>query len=65
MNKILKNTQLAAATEGDPRWASVVARDPEADGTFYYSVKSTGVYCRPSCARPPSTAGERKLPHDA
>jgi AraC family transcriptional regulator, regulatory protein of adaptative response / methylated-DNA-[protein]-cysteine methyltransferase len=50
MNKILKNTQLAAATEGDPRWASVVARDPEADGTFYYSVKSTGVYCRPSCA---------------
>src|SRR5688500_4141639 len=50
MNKILKNTQLAAATEGDPRWASVVARDPEADGIFYYSVKSTGVYCRPSCA---------------
>jgi AraC family transcriptional regulator, regulatory protein of adaptative response / methylated-DNA-[protein]-cysteine methyltransferase len=50
MKMILKNTQLAAATEGDPRWASVIARDSEADGTFYYSVKTTGVYCRPSCA---------------
>lgn len=33
----------------DPRWAAVVARDAKADGTFYYSVKTTGVYCRPSC----------------
>ena len=31
------------------RWASVVARDPQTDGQFYYSVKTTGVYCRPSC----------------
>src|SRR5262245_55533182 len=33
----------------DPRWAAVVARDHRADGTFYYSVETTGVYCRPSC----------------
>jgi AraC family transcriptional regulator of adaptative response/methylated-DNA-[protein]-cysteine methyltransferase len=33
----------------DPRWAAVVARDPKADGKFFYSVKTTGVYCRPSC----------------
>lgn len=33
----------------DPRWAAVLARDPAADGRFYYSVASTGVYCRPSC----------------
>lgn len=33
----------------DPRWAAVVARDPEADGRFYYAVITTGVYCRPSC----------------
>lgn len=32
------------------RWAAVVERDPGADGAFYYSVKTTGVYCRPSCA---------------
>lgn len=29
---------------------AVVARDAKADGTFYYSVSTTGVYCRPSCA---------------
>jgi AraC family transcriptional regulator of adaptative response/methylated-DNA-[protein]-cysteine methyltransferase len=40
-------------TEQDPRWAAVVARDRAADGTFYYSVKTTGVYCRPSCAARP------------
>jgi AraC family transcriptional regulator of adaptative response/methylated-DNA-[protein]-cysteine methyltransferase len=37
-------------TEQDPRWSAVVARDRTADGAFYYSVKTTGVYCRPSCA---------------
>jgi AraC family transcriptional regulator of adaptative response/methylated-DNA-[protein]-cysteine methyltransferase len=33
----------------DPRWARVVARDSLADGEFWYSVSTTGVYCRPSC----------------
>ena len=40
----------AAETTNDPRWAAVVARDAAADGTFVYSVRTTGVYCRPSCA---------------
>lgn len=30
-------------------WAAVVARDAAFDGMFYYSVSTTGVYCRPSC----------------
>jgi len=34
----------------DPRWQTVLRRDKEADGTFVYAVRSTGVYCRPSCA---------------
>lgn len=38
----------------EARWAAVVARDPAADGVFYYSVRSTGVYCRPSCASRPA-----------
>ena len=38
------------ATALDPRWAAVVARDRAADGDFYYSVQTTGVYCHPSCA---------------
>lgn len=44
----------ATATLGDPRWAAVVARDPAADGQFFYAVKTTGVYCRPSCAARPA-----------
>lgn len=54
MNAMTKNEQLAAATVNDPRWAAVVARDSRADGTFYYSVRTTGVYCRPSCAARPA-----------
>lgn len=50
MNSISKVSQARSATQDDPRWAAVIARDSSADGTFYYSVKSTGVYCRPSCA---------------
>jgi len=46
----MNKSALAVATENDSRWASVVARDPAADGKFYYSVGTTGVYCRPSCA---------------
>jgi AraC family transcriptional regulator of adaptative response/methylated-DNA-[protein]-cysteine methyltransferase len=37
----------------EDRWAAVLRRDPKADGAFFYSVKTTGVYCRPTCgARP-------------
>lgn len=39
----------AVATAADPRWARVVARDRTADGQLWYSVATTGVYCRPSC----------------
>ena len=45
----LKKTPVTS-TEADPRWAAVVAKDHRADGRFYYAVKTTGVYCRPSCA---------------
>lgn len=37
------------ATERDPRWQSVLARDATADGSFVYAVRTSGVYCRPSC----------------
>ncbi|HTI67680.1 MAG TPA: bifunctional DNA-binding transcriptional regulator/O6-methylguanine-DNA methyltransferase Ada [Caulobacteraceae bacterium] len=39
-----------ATADRDALWAAVVARDPKADGRFFYSVRTTGVYCRPSCA---------------
>lgn len=40
----------AASVTADPRWAQLLARDPNADGLFIYSVETTGVYCKPSCA---------------
>jgi AraC family transcriptional regulator of adaptative response/methylated-DNA-[protein]-cysteine methyltransferase len=45
-----KKIKQADATRRDPRWAFVLARDVTADERFYYCVKTTGVYCRPSCA---------------
>jgi AraC family transcriptional regulator of adaptative response/methylated-DNA-[protein]-cysteine methyltransferase len=43
----------------DPRWARIVARDRTADGHFWYSVTTTGVYCRPSC--PSRTANPKNV----
>ncbi len=41
---------VATHLDDEDRWAAVVRRDRNADGRFYYSVRTTGVYCRPSCA---------------
>ena len=30
-------------------WAAVLARDGRYDGRLVYAVRSTGIYCRPSC----------------
>lgn len=48
MNFLMEKKTMS--TERDPRWSSVVHRDAAADGTFVYAVKTTGVYCRPSCS---------------
>jgi len=39
------------------QWQQVLARDQRADGQFFYAVKSTHIYCRPSC---PSRRPSRK-----
>ncbi|MFC7052118.1 bifunctional DNA-binding transcriptional regulator/O6-methylguanine-DNA methyltransferase Ada [Hansschlegelia quercus] len=50
----------ALRPDHDPRWPAVLRRDRGADGSFVYSVRTTGVYCRPSCpsrqARPENVA---------
>ena len=38
-----------AFSSDEARWEAVIQRDRAADGTFYYAVQTTGVYCRPSC----------------
>lgn len=44
---------MISAQGDDARWAQVQARDRAADGAFWCVVKTTAIYCRPSCpARP-------------
>lgn len=53
MTKTLKNkraTGKASYKTDDEKYNAVARRDKNADGKFYYSIKTTGVYCRPSCA---------------
>jgi AraC family transcriptional regulator of adaptative response/methylated-DNA-[protein]-cysteine methyltransferase len=50
MKTINRDAARAQATVNDPRWAAVRTHDPKSDGRFFYSVRSTGVYCRPGCA---------------
>jgi AraC family transcriptional regulator, regulatory protein of adaptative response / methylated-DNA-[protein]-cysteine methyltransferase len=39
------------------RWEAIVHRSSSADGTFLYGVKTTGIYCRPTCSsRQPNQA---------
>src|ERR1700740_961536 len=51
--------QMPLPVADDPRWARVLARDKTADGHFWYSVSTTGVYCRPSC--PSRTANPKNV----
>ncbi|WP_112288216.1 bifunctional DNA-binding transcriptional regulator/O6-methylguanine-DNA methyltransferase Ada [Rahnella sp. AN3-3W3] len=39
----------ASESVKDPRWQAVVSCDANADGKFVYAVKTTGIYCAPSC----------------
>ncbi len=40
---------MSKLTLDEARWAQVLARDSSADGTFVFAVRTTGIYCRPSC----------------
>jgi AraC family transcriptional regulator of adaptative response/methylated-DNA-[protein]-cysteine methyltransferase len=33
----------------ETQWQQVIARDARQDGRFVFAVRSTGIYCRPSC----------------
>lgn len=49
-----KSAPASAYQHDEQRWQAVTSRDPAADGSFYYAVRTTGVYCRPSCAARPA-----------
>jgi len=38
----------------DEKWQAVIGNDASYDGRFFYAVKTTGIFCRPSCkSKPP------------
>lgn len=39
----------AHTANSDPRWLAITARDSRANGSFVYAVKTTGIFCLPSC----------------
>ncbi|MBI4276903.1 MAG: bifunctional DNA-binding transcriptional regulator/O6-methylguanine-DNA methyltransferase Ada [Armatimonadetes bacterium] len=48
--KTTRRTSLESMTMDEDRcWHAVMARDRRSDGAFVYAVRSTGIYCRPSC----------------
>lgn len=49
MGPTLSAVQQPQARAEDAYWHATLARDQTADGTFVYAVRSTGIYCRPSC----------------
>jgi AraC family transcriptional regulator, regulatory protein of adaptative response / methylated-DNA-[protein]-cysteine methyltransferase len=53
----MKPQNLILSTDSDAavrRWAAVQQRDTAQDGHFVYAVRTTGVYCRPSCPSRPA-----------
>ncbi len=40
---------MVAGLDEDAMWRAVEARDASADGSFVVAVRTTGIYCRPSC----------------
>jgi len=49
MATVLENAIAKTDRTDRERWEAVIHREKNADDTFVYSVKTTGVYCRPSC----------------
>ncbi len=43
------NRKSRSASSTQRRWTAVLERDPRYDGQFVFAVRSTGIYCRPSC----------------
>lgn len=48
MNETPDDSPLRFASD-EAKWAAVLARDAAADDAFVYAVRTTGIYCRPTC----------------
>ena len=48
-NESMQLINADANTMTDERWHAIVHNDSSFDDKFYYGVKTTGIFCRPSC----------------
>lgn len=44
-----QTTNESIQLDDETRWRAVTTRNRDTDGRFVYAVRSTGIYCRPSC----------------
>src|SRR5580765_219930 len=49
MKMLQIKTSMADVMSNPEMWNAVLSRDRSRDGSFVFAVKSTGIYCRPSC----------------
>lgn len=57
MSTTFRAQPTSSVPDGDEAWRAVERRDPRFDGRFVYAVRSTRIYCRPSCpSRRPARA---------
>ncbi|MFF2890395.1 bifunctional transcriptional activator/DNA repair enzyme AdaA [Paenibacillus sp. NPDC057967] len=50
----------------EEQWTAICVNDGSYDGRFYYAVRTTGIYCRPSCkSRPPKRSNAEVFPTSA
>jgi AraC family transcriptional regulator of adaptative response/methylated-DNA-[protein]-cysteine methyltransferase len=49
LNPVRPTPDESPPLDDEGRWQAVLARDARRDGTFVFGVRSTGIYCRPSC----------------
>src|SRR6266849_9765861 len=50
MGTAIRSVEQRVSPQAEARyWQATLARDGRADGAFFFGVKSTQIYCRPSC----------------
>lgn len=50
----------------EEQWQAIICNDSDYDGRFYYAVRTTGIYCRPSCkSKPPNRENAEVFPSSA
>ena len=54
MTEMREPRKARAPARDEERWQAVQRRDPAFDGKFFFAVRTTGIYCRPSCASRPA-----------